>query len=265
MLIRTVSIVAFLCQGTQLYSQPLEPEMVLIKGGSFMMGSDRGAQDERPVHKVILSDYYIGRYEVTQEQWYSVMTDDTTLKYFEGCQTCPVERVTWYNVKEYIRRLNDLTGKHYRLPTEAEWEYAARGGKLSKGHKYSGSDMADSVAWTDGNSGNSVHPVGRKNPNELGIYDMSGNLFEWCSDWYSADYYSISEKDNPSGPENGIKKVMRGGSWFFDRACIRIAERDGGNPDFRYGYVGFRLCLPASDYTINASPVKDRVYENLPK
>jgi formylglycine-generating enzyme required for sulfatase activity len=157
-----------------------------------------------------------------------------------------VERVTWDHVQEFIEILNVTTGMNYRLPTEAEWEYAARGGQLSKEFKYSGSNIADSVAWTDGNADNRVHPAGKKKPNELGVFDMSGNVFEWCSDWYSPEYYKISPNLNPKGPDEGTQHVMRGGSWFFDRAGTRVADRDKGNPDFRYGYVGFRLCRNAN-------------------
>ncbi len=230
-----------------LYPQVREPEMVLVEGGSFLMGSVNGGGDEKPVHRVHVGDFYIGRYEVTQAEWYSLMADDTSHRYFGGCDSCPVERVSWGHAMEYINRLNALTGKHYRLPTEAEWEYAARGGKFSKGYKYSGSNKADSVAWTDGNSGNRIHPVGRKKPNELGLYDMSGNVFEWCSDWFAYHYYRESPGENPRGPESGTKRVMRGGSWFFDRNGIRCADRDHGNPDFRYGYVGFRLCSSGTE------------------
>ncbi len=227
--------------------QALEPQMIFVKGGVFRMGSNSGGSDERPVHEVAVSSFFISRYEVTQAEWYSVMIRDTTDRYFGGCDSCPVERVTWYHAMEYIERLNSLTGKNYRLPTEAEWEYAARGGVNSRGYRFSGSNKADSVAWTDGNSGNRVHPVGRKKPNELGLYDMSGNVFEWCADWYLDTFYKISPKEDPSGPETGEKKVMRGGSWFFDRCGTRCTDRDYGNPLFRYGYVGFRLCLSEGD------------------
>lgn len=227
------------------FSQGFTPEMVFVKGGSFNMGSDRGGSDEKPVHTVYIDDFYIGKYEITQAEWTRVMTDDTTSRYFPGYFTCPVERVTWDHVQQFIDRLNLETGLLYRLPTEAEWEYAARGGSLSRGYKYSGSNNADSVAWTDGNAGNTVHPVGRKKPNELGIYDMSGNVYEWCLDWYSSDYYNESKVSNPIGPLEGEQRVIRGGSWFFDRGGIRVTDRQGANPDFRYGYVGFRLCLSA--------------------
>jgi len=226
-------------------AQEVSPEMVFVKGGKFRMGSNRGGNDERPVHDVYLDDFYIGKYEVTQAQWYSILDKDPSDRYFAGCDSCPVERVTWFHVQEYIEKLNEKTGLNYRLPTEAEWEYAARGGVLSRGDKYSGSNSLDSIAWYDANSANEAHPIGRKKPNELGIFDMSGNIYEWCSDWYSPDYYRVSEKENPAGPPEGIKRVIRGGSWFFDRSGLRVAEREGGNPDFRYGYVGFRLCRSA--------------------
>jgi len=221
------------------------PEMVLIHGGTFKMGSKAGGNDERPIHMVSLSDFYIGRFEVTQKQWRMVMTEDTNRCYFNGCDSCPVERVSWYNVNEYIERLNKQTGLNFRLPTEAEWEYAARGGAESKGYKYSGSNNELSVAWKVGTSDMKTHPVGRKKPNELGLYDMSGNVYEWCSDWYSPGWYSVSSGHNPAGPVNGTFKVIRGGSWFYDYAGLRVTDRESANPSYRYGYVGFRLCRPA--------------------
>jgi len=224
--------------------EPL-PEMVFIKGGKFKMGSNLDVRDEQPVHDVILDDFYIGKYEITQDQWKWIMAGDTNKRFFEGCGSCPVERVSWYNVMEFIEKLNQESGMNYRLPTEAEWEYAARGGLLSKGYKYSGSNFIDSVAWKDGNSGNTVHPVGRKKPNELGVFDMTGNVFEWCSDWYSPTWYQVSGKGNPKGPDKGVSRVMRGGSWFHDHTGLRVTDRESGNPEFRYGYVGFRLCRSA--------------------
>jgi formylglycine-generating enzyme required for sulfatase activity len=230
-----------------LKAQAPEPSMIFVSGGTFRMGSNFGGHDEMPVHEVSLADFYIGKFEVTQAEWDAIFPNDVNIRYFEGCDSCPVERESWNSVQKFIYRLNEMTGKHYRLPTEAEWEYAARGGAYSNGYKYAGSNKADSVAWTDGNSNNRVHPVGKKKPNELGLYDMSGNVFEWCSDWYDEEYYKTSPKHDPTGPETGEKKVMRGGSWFFDRAGIRVSDRDSGNPVFRYGYVGFRLCLSAGD------------------
>jgi formylglycine-generating enzyme len=223
-------------------------EMVFVKGGSFKMGSNRGAEDEKPVHEVFLNDFYIGKYEVTQEEWYRILPKDPSKRYFPGCDSCPVERVTWDQVQEFIGKLNEQTGMNYRLPTEAEWEYAARGGEMSRNFKFSGSNNADSVAWTDGNSGDKAHPPGKKMPNELGIYDMSGNVYEWCQDKYSPDYYKLSEPENPVGPFTGSNRVIRGGSWFYDRSGLRVTDRESGNPEFRYGYIGFRLCRSADDH-----------------
>jgi formylglycine-generating enzyme required for sulfatase activity len=228
-------------------AQEISPEMVFVRGGNFRMGSNRGGFDEKPVHEVYLDDFYIGKFEVTQAEWYTILPKDPSKRYFPGCDSCPVERVTWHHVREFIEELNLRTGLQYRLPTEAEWEYAAKGGAFSKGYKYSGSNSADSVAWTDGNACNRIHPVGKKNPNELGIYDMNGNVCEWCSDWYSPDYYAVSPAENPTGPAEGVNRVIRGGSWFFDRSGIRIPDREKANPDFRYGYIGFRLCRSANN------------------
>ncbi len=224
----------------------LSPEMVFVRGGKFLMGSNLGGEDERPVHEVFLNDFYIGKFEVTQAQWKWIMDQDTNKRYFEGCGNCPVERVNWYNVVEFIEKLNQKMQLNYRLPTEAEWEYAAKGGHLSRKFKFSGSNSVEKVAWKDGNSGNMTHPVGMKRPNELDIFDMSGNVFEWCSDWYSPDYYQVNHSVDPTGPEVGTSRVIRGGSWFFDHSGLRVTDRESGNPGFRYGYVGFRLCRSAS-------------------
>lgn len=223
-------------------AQDIAPEMVFVKGGSFKMGSVLGGEDERPVHEVLVDDFYIGKYEVSQVEWTTIMGKDTVKCYFDGCDSCPVERVTWYNVKEFIQKLNLKTNMNYRLPTESEWEYAARGGAVSKGFKYSGSNLDISVAWRVGNSNARTHPVGRKKPNELGIYDMTGNVFEWCSDYYSVNWYRVSPRENPTGPEGGFYRVIRGGSWFYDYSGLRTSDRESANPSFRYGYVGFRLC-----------------------
>ncbi|MEI7725812.1 MAG: formylglycine-generating enzyme family protein [Bacteroidota bacterium] len=222
------------------------PDMVSVQGGTFKMGSNLGGDDERPVHLVVLDDYFIGKFEVTQLQWRLIMDEDTNKCYFTGCDSCPVERVGWYNVMEYIEKLNKKTQMNYRLPTEAEWEYAARGGSLSKGYKYSGSNSDVSVAWKVGISMMRTHPVGRKKPNELGIYDMSGNVFEWCADWYSPTWYEFAPTNNPTGPVTGSFRVMRGGSWFYDYAGLRVTDRESANPSYRYGYVGFRLCQSAA-------------------
>ena len=223
-------------------AQEINPEMIFVQGGTFKMGSNFGVEDELPIHDVRVDDFYIGKYEVTQREWRQIMDQDTSKRYFGGFDSLPVERVSWYNVIAFIEKLNQKTGLKYRLPTEAEWEFAARGGNSSKGYKYSGSNSDTSVAWKVGNSHARSHPVGRKKPNELGIYDMTGNIFEWCSDWYSPTSYQVSPKENPIGPAVGIHKVIRGGSWFFDNTGLRSCDRASANPEYRYGYIGFRLC-----------------------
>jgi formylglycine-generating enzyme required for sulfatase activity len=153
----------------------------------------------------------------------------------------PVESVSWHDVQEFIQKLNAQTGKTYRLPTEAEWEYAARGGAQSQGYRYSGSNTVGDVAWYDGNSGGTTHPAGQKSPNELGIYDMSGNVYEWCSDYWSFSY-SSSSQTNPAGPSSGSHRVFRGGGWNdFVAQYVRVPFRFVGAPDFRFRYLGFRL------------------------
>jgi formylglycine-generating enzyme required for sulfatase activity len=154
----------------------------------------------------------------------------------------PITGVSWNDAKAYCEWLSQKTGKTYRLPTEAEWEYAARGGSKSVGYKYSGSNNIDEVAWYDGNSGSKTHPVGQKKANELGIYDMSGNVWEWCGDWYGS--YSSSSQTNPIGAASGSNRVFRGGSWYFIAIYCRSANRDDSTPDTRNGSIGFRLVSP---------------------
>jgi formylglycine-generating enzyme required for sulfatase activity len=218
------------------------PEMVFVAGGNFKMGSKTGGSDKKPAHVVWLDDFYIGKYEVTQAQWKAVMNDDGHLNFFEGYPDCPVERVSWLNVVQFIIKLNALTGEKFRLPTEAEWEYAARGGNKSRAFKYSGSDSACDVAWRNDNAENMTHPVGLKKPNELGIFDMSGNVWEWCLDWYDESYYSVSPGKNPAGPPTGLERVIRGGSWFQDSSGLNVTDRKAVNPEWQLGFVGFRLC-----------------------
>ena len=223
--------------------QDLINNMVYVQGGTFMMGatSEQGSDadgDEELAHQVTLSSFYIGRYEVTQEEWQAVMGSNPS--HIKGAKR-PVGRLSWNDCQEFIRKLNAMTGRRFRLPTEAEWEYAARGGNRSQGYKYSGSNNLNSVAWYDDNSGNTTHDVGQKSPNELGIYDMSGSVWEWCSDWYGN--YSSSSQTNPTGSYSGSSRVRRGGSWFDYARYCRVSYRSRSTPDIRYSYLGFRLAL----------------------
>jgi len=219
-----------------------EPEMVFVDGGTFMMGSNNGEDDEKPVHEVTLSSYYIGKYEVTQAQWQAVMGNNPSDN--GSCNNCPVEQVSWNDMQGYIQKLNAQTGKQYRLPTEAEWEYAARGGNKSRNYTFSGSDDINSVAWYDGNSGDKTHTVGGKQYNELGIYDMSGNVWEWCADWYGN--YRSRRVSNPKGPSSAESRLLRGGSWLGNPQDCRAANRGGYNPDNKFSNFGFRLVFSPS-------------------
>ncbi len=225
------------------YANGVPFEMVEVRGGTFRMGatSEQGcdAYDwEKPVHSVTLSGYYIGKTEVTQALWKAVMGSNPS--YFKG-DDLPVENVSWDDCQVFVRKLNSLTGQNFRLPTEAEWEFACRGGNNSLGYKYSGSDNIDNVAWYDGNSGDKTHPVATKSANELGIYDMSGNVWEWCCDWYGD--YTSGALTNPKGPESGSYRVRRGGGWSSYARYCRSSIRDFYYPSFRYGNLGLRLAL----------------------
>ena len=241
-------------------------KMIKVEGGTFKMGANDiiADSDEQPVHSVTLDDYYIGETEVTQELWEAVM--GTTIEqqrqkaeeylgfdcdlYGQG-STYPIYYISWEECQEFIAKLNQLTGKRFRLPTEAEWEYAARGGNKSQGYKYAGSNTIGDVAWYNVNAyavGESspaygTHPVGTKSPNELGLYDMSGNVWEWCSDWYGNSYYSSSPSTNPTGPTSGSDRVLRGGSKINGAPGCRVSVRIGVRPDFRGNSDGFRLAL----------------------
>ena len=246
----------------------VEFKMIKVEGGTFSMGatSEQGSDaynHEKPVHSVTLSDYYIGETEVTQELWEAVMGSNPSC--FKGDNQLPVERVSWDDCQEFIKELNRLTGKNFRLPTEAEWEYAARGGKYSKDYvyKYSGSNNADEVAWYCRNSGDKylsgkwndddesiiennnckTHLVKTKKANELGLYDMSGNVYEWCNDRYNENYYRNSPQTNPTGPSKGWDRVLRGGSWFSYGRNVRVSNRSGIAPGYRCYDLGLRLAL----------------------
>ena len=217
--------------------------MVWVEGGTFRMGatSEQGSEawdNEKPVHSVTLSGYYIGKTEVTQALWKAVMGSNPSE--IKG-DNLPVENVSWDDCQEFIRKLNALIGQNFRLPTEAEWEFACRGGNNSRGYKYSGSNYIDNVAWYWDNSGKKTHPVATKSPNELGIYDMTGNVDEWCNDWYGD--YSSDEQTNPKGPYDGLFRVFRGGSWNGDaRGCRSFGRSFSGPGDLRV-FLGLRLSL----------------------
>jgi formylglycine-generating enzyme required for sulfatase activity len=235
-------------------------DMVLVQGGTFKMGctaeqSSCGG-DEKPVRNVTLGDFYIGKYPVTQKLWFQVMGSNpskfkkdakqsyTTL--FAEEDNFPVENVSYMMVQEFIEKLNAKTGKRYRLPTEAEWEYAARGGNKSKGYIYSGGNYIDDVAWHNGNSQGKTHAVGGKEPNELGVHDMSGNVWEWANDWKGA--YSSSDETNPKGPNKGgldNYRVFRGGSWNYNSKNCRVSKRENAPPDYKAAHGGFRLARSA--------------------
>ena len=218
-------------------------EMVKVEAGSFNMGAtpemENPNEDEKPVHRVTLTNnYYIGKYEVTQALWKIVMGSNPSN--FKG-DDLPVEKVSWDDCQDFISKLNAMTGKRFRLPSEAEWEYAARGGKKSRGYQYSGSNTLGDVAWFWNNSDQSIHPVGTKLPNELGAFDMTGNVWEWCQDWFNR--YSSSPQTNPTGAVSGSCRVYRGGSLCYPAGYCRCSCRFDGTPDFRNGDLGLRLVL----------------------
>ncbi|MBN22908.1 MAG: hypothetical protein CL678_16605 [Bdellovibrionaceae bacterium] len=235
-------------------SQMKEMKFVSLPGGSFQMGctddSSGCDEDEKPVHEVTLSPFEIMTTEVTQGMWKSVMGDNPS--FFISCgESCPVESVSWDEVQGFIAKMNEKNdGYLYRLPTEAEWEYAARAGCRKN---YSSTDkqgnpvcsnevsVLNNSGWYDGNSEDKTHPVAQKNPNQFGLYDMHGNVWEWVSDWYERDYYSKSVKKNPSGPSGGSYRVLRGGSWFYPSRYVRSGNRGIWKPSFHSKNVGFRL------------------------
>jgi formylglycine-generating enzyme required for sulfatase activity len=230
--------------------------MVWVEGGTFTMGSNDGQRDEKPTHQVTLNGFFIGKTEVTQELWERVMGSNPA--YFKGSRK-PMEQVSWYDAVEFCNKLSekeglqkayrgsgssikcDFNANGYRLPTEAEWEYAARGGNKSKGYKFSGSNTIGNVAWYTVNSGDSTHEAGTKSPNELGIYEMSGNVWEWCWDWYGGNYSASSSDTNPKGTNSGSLRVLRGGSCNNVAESCRVANRGSDSPDYGYYNNGFRL------------------------
>ncbi|MES2703824.1 MAG: SUMF1/EgtB/PvdO family nonheme iron enzyme [Bacteroidota bacterium] len=231
-------------------------QMVFVKGGSFFMGSDDPHyhspefENERPVHRVSVTDFYIAKYEVTLGQYRKLMGMyppayngvDYGNKY---CDECPVVMLSWEDAKAFIKKLNERDHKNYRLPTETEWEYAARGGKYAQDKKYAGSNKLSTVAWY-GRKNGATSPVGKKEPNELSIYDMAGNVAEWCEDWYGEDYYKgVIDAMNPKGPAGGKLRVVRGGSYFDEADECRSVHRSRYDPKKRQWNLGFRLAMDA--------------------
>jgi len=221
-------------------------EFVFVKGGCFQMGDTfgDGDKDEKPAREVCVGDFWMGVHEVTQGQWERMMGSNPS--YLKSGDRYPVEQVDWGDVQGFIQRLNARSGKKYRLPTEAEWEYAARsGGKSEKWPGTSSENDLGRYAWFVRNSESKTHPVGKKSPNSLGLYDMSGNVWEWCHDWYDPAYYKGSPRNNPGGPEKGQSKVIRGGSYVNAPRDARASTRYWFGPRNHYLYVGFRLVFSA--------------------
>ena len=207
-------------------------DMIKVEGGTYKMGSNDGNDNEKPVHDETVATFQIGKTEVTQELWEAVM--GTNPSNFKGEANLPVDMVSWTECNTFITKLNAATGKNFRLPTEAEWEYAARGGNKSQGYTYSGSNTIGDVAWYRDNSSSKTHPVAQKKANELGIYDMSGNVYEWTSDKYSTDY---------SQPRKSANRVGRGGCWGYAATIMRVAYRSNNSESSADNYLGLRLAL----------------------
>lgn len=215
--------------------------MIFVKGGCYLMGDIFGAglSNEKPVHEVCVDDFYIGKYEVTQGQWLAIMGDNPA--HFKDCgSNCPVEQVSWDDAQKFITKLNSLAGTNkYRLPTEAEWEYAARSG--GKSEQFSGGADLEKVAWYEENSEQRTHPVGEKQPNGLGLYDMSGNVWEWVQDKYNDKAYRTHEHTNPICENSGVYRVMRGSGWHYPPNYVRASYRDSNPPSASSNDIGFRL------------------------
>ena len=231
-------------------------KMIRVEGGTFTMGAtpEQGSDadyDEKPAHQVTLSSYYIGETEVTQALWQAVMGSTVSQQRDKANKEWPLRgvgtnypmyNISWDECQEFVRKLNSLTGQAFRLPTEAQWEFAARGGNKSQGYKYSGSNTLGNVAWYYDNSGQETHPVKTKSPNELGIYDMSGNVSEWCHDYWNSSYESSSQT-NPTGASSGSYRVHRGGGWSSTTWGCRVSKRTYETPVGRNDPLGFRLAL----------------------
>ena len=220
-------------------------DMIKVDGGTYTRGVNTrdgsGVYDDvKPAHQINVSSFYISKYEITQEQWMTIMESNPSC--FKG-ESLPIDNISWNDAQVFISRLNAKTGKKFRLPTEAEWEFAARGGIYHSGYTYSGGNNVADVAWYSDNSGRETHPIGEKVPNELGIYDMSGNILEWCNDWYDRDYYRYCQATNPQGPDHGYWRVLRGGSWTHIGIACSVSKRYSDNPDTKKSCYGLRLAM----------------------
>ena len=229
-----------------IYINDMVVKMLPVEGGAFVMGHNKKdgtyyhCESSEPAHRVTVGDFYLGQFEVTQKLWMQVMEGNPSK--WQDNDSLPVESVSWNDAQVFIARLSQMTGYRFRLPTEAEWEYAARGGKKSKGYTYPGTTRnLQDYAWLGVNSGNRSHPVGRKLPNELGLFDMGGNVWEWCSDW--ASDYTTAEQVNPQGPKSGENKIARGGCMISPAWGCSVSDRCWYLPDHGYGFYGFRLAL----------------------
>ena len=220
----------------------VDAQMVRIAGGTFIMGctpEQGGCPDgEKPAHQVAVRSFELSQYEVTQELWEAVMGENPS--YFKHCPRCPVEAVSWEDAQAFLQKLN-VGGGRYRLPSEAEWEYAARGGQRSRGYRYAGSDSPDAVAWHGANSGDKTHPVGQKQANELGLYDLSGNVYEWVQDCSNNNYHGAPSDGGAWESGDCRRRVFRGGSWLMKPIHLRSAERERDSSDYRFEIIGFRL------------------------
>ncbi len=234
---------SFLATGDTFRDTVTGMEFIPVNAGCFPMGDSfgDGLPSERPLHEVCVDSFYLGKYEVTQGQWKKIMGGNPS--HFKDCgENCPVESVSWADVQSFIAEMNNLSGQKYRLPTEAEWEYAARdGGKMVKWAGTSSESKLTDYAWYDANSGDKAHQTGRKKPNALGFYDMSGNVWEWTNDLYSETYYQKSSRDNPAGPQEGENRVLRGGCWLDRPADVRSSLRFFFAPKTGFKSIGFRL------------------------
>lgn len=249
-------ILSFFITNISIGQNAKAPEMVLVKGGTFKMGSNDGYDDEKPIHTVTLTDFYISKHEITVAQyrkfcnatghkfpgkpkkdWYN---EHESVREWTWRDNHPIVNVTWYDADEYCKWLSEETGENYSLPTEAQWEFAAKGGTKSNNYKYAGSNNINEVAWYDETTyERGTRPVGQLKPNELGIYDMSGNAFEWCNDYYGK--YTSKSKKNPTGAKKGEYKTVRGGGWYYVGEFCRVAQRDCPKPTLRKFNYGFRV------------------------